>query len=69
MELLKFWKEKIVEIDKPEREKPSLGLLLENEPKNICVLRSEKRFELRLVGEETVLITNLGVVWKLLIPS
>ena len=42
-ELLGFWKENIFEIDTPKREKPSLGLLLENEPETISVQRSEKK--------------------------
>ena len=32
-ELLKFWTEKIIEIDTVERERPSLGLILEKTPK------------------------------------
>ena len=39
-ELLKFWTEKIIVIDSMEREKPSLGLLLEARPKVISVPRS-----------------------------
>ena len=31
-ELLKFWTEKIIEIDPTERERPNLGLLLEKMP-------------------------------------
>ena len=53
--LLKFWTEKIIEIDPVEREKPSLGLILERMPEVISVPRSNK--------------TSLGVVWKLLRPS
>ena len=47
-ELLKFWTEEIVVIDSMEREKPSLGLLLEATPKVISVPRSGKRAELRM---------------------
>ena len=47
-ELLKFWTEKIIVIDSMEREKPSLGLLLEATPKVISVPRSSKRVELRM---------------------
>ena len=32
VELLKFWTEKIIEIDPTERERPNLGLLLEKMP-------------------------------------
>ena len=42
-ELLKFWTEKIIVIDSMEREKLSLGLLLEATPKVITVPRSSKR--------------------------
>ena len=45
-ELLKFWTEKIIDIDSMEREKPRLGLTLERMPKVISVLRSNKRVEL-----------------------
>ena len=38
-ELLKFWTEKIVEIDTVERERPSLGLILEKTPEVISVPR------------------------------
>ena len=44
-ELLKFRTEKIIEIDPTEREKPSLGLLLEKMPDVISVPRSNKRVE------------------------
>ena len=59
-ELLKFW---MIETDASEREKPRLGLLVENEPQTICVPRSEKGVELRLGGEKKGLFTNLVVVW------
>ena len=68
-ELLKFWTEKIVEIDPTERERPSLGLLLEKMLVVISVLRSDKKVELRLGSGDDVLSTNLGTVWKLLRPS
>ena len=47
-ELLKFWTERIMEIDPVERERPSLGLILERTPEVISVPRSSKRVELRL---------------------
>ena len=68
-ELLKFWTEKIVEIDTAERERPSLGLILEKAPEVISVPRSSKRVELKMGNGNGMLVTNLGVVWKLLRPS
>ena len=68
-ELLKFWTEKIIEIDPVEREKPSLGLTLEKTPEVITVPRSNKRVELNMGKGNGMLITNLGTVWKLLGPS
>ena len=68
-ELLKFWTEKIIEIDSMEREKPSLGLILERLPKAISVPRSNKRVELKMGNRNDMMITNLGTVWKLLGPS
>ena len=68
-ELLKFWTEKIVEIDTVERERPSLGLILENTPEVISVLRSGKRVELKMGSGNGMLVTNLGGVWNLLRPS
>ena len=68
-ELLKFWTEKIIEIDSMEREKPSLGLLLETTPKVISVPRSNKRVELKMGNGNGMMTTNLGTVWKLLRPS
>ena len=68
-ELLKFWTEKIVEIDTVERERPSLGLILEKTPEVISVPRSSKRVELKMGNGNGMLITNLGGVWKLLRPS
>ena len=41
-ELLKFWTEKVVEIDPTERERPSPGLLLEKVPDITSVPRSER---------------------------
>ena len=60
-ELLKFWTEKIIEIDARERERTSLGLLLE--------IISDKKVELRLGSGDDVLSTNLWTIWKLLKPS
>ena len=65
-ELLKFWMEKIIVIDSMEREKPSLGLLLEATPKVISVPRSSKRVELGMGNGNGMMTTNLGMVWKLL---
>ena len=62
-DLLKFWTEKVIATDASEKEKPRLGLLVENEPQTICVPRSEKGVELRLGGEKKGLFTNLVVVW------
>ena len=68
-ELLKFWTEKIIVIDSVEREKPSLGLLLEATPKVISVPCSSKRVELRMGNGNGMMTTSLGMVWKLLRPS
>ena len=51
-ELLKFWTEKIIVIDSMEREKPSLGLLLEATPKVISVPRSGKGVESEIENGE-----------------
>ena len=67
-ELLKFWTEKIIEIDPVERERPRLGLTLEKTPEEISVPRSNKRLELKMGNGNGMLITNLGTVWKLLRP-
>ena len=67
-ELLKFWIEKIIEIDPVERERPSLGLTFEKMPEVISVPRSNKRLELKMGNGNRMLITNLGAVWKLLRP-
>ena len=68
-ELLKSWTEKIFEVDSMEREKPSLGLLLETTPKVISMPRSDKRAELKMGKGNGMMTTNLGTVWKLLRPS
>ena len=68
-ELLKFWTEKIINIDPAEREKPSVGLILEKMPELRSLPRSNKRVELKLVNRNGMLVTNLGVVWKLLIEE
>ena len=44
-------------------------ILLHREPETFCVPISEKRVELRLGAEDNVLITKLGVVWRLLRSS
>ena len=68
-ELLKFWTEKIVEIDAVEKERPSLGLILEKTPEVVSIPRSNKRVEVNMGDGNGLLIKNLGVVWKLLRPS
>ena len=68
-ELLKFWKENIIQYDAIERERPSLGLTLEMIPEVISVPRSNKRVELKMGNGNGMLITNFGTVWKLLRPS
>ena len=68
-ELLKFWTEKIMEIDAVEKERPSLGLFLEKTPEVVSIPRSNKRVEVNMGDGNGLLITNLGVVWKLLRPS
>ena len=65
-ELLKFWREKIIVIVSMEREKASLGLLLEATPKVISVPRSSKRVGLRMGSGNGMMTTILGTVWKLL---
>ena len=67
-ELLKFWTEKIIEIDPVKRERPSLCLTLEKMPEIISVPRSNKSVELKVGNGNVMLITNLGTVWKLLKP-
>ena len=68
-ELLKFWTEKVIEIDPAEREKPSLGLILEKTPEVRIVPHSNKGVELKMGNGNSLMVTNLGVVWKLLRPS
>ena len=61
-ELLKFWTEKIIEIDPAERERPSLGLILEKMQEVISIPGSNKRVELKMGNGNGMLITNLGTV-------
>ena len=68
-DLLKFWTEKIIEVDPTERARPSLDLLLEKMPEIISVPRSDKKVKLGLGSGNDVLSTNLGIIWKLLTPS
>ena len=68
-ELLKFGTEKIIEIHPTERERPSLGLLLEKMSEVISGPHSNKRVELKMGNGNDIMITNLGTVWKLLRPS
>ena len=51
-----------MEIDTVERERPSLGLILEKTPEVISVPRSSKRVELKMGNGNGMLTTNLGVV-------
>ena len=67
-ELLKFWTEKIIEIDPVKRERPSLGLTLAKMPEVTSVPRSNKRVELKMGNGNGMLITNLGTIWKLPSP-
>ena len=68
-ELLKFWTEKIIEIDPTERKRSSLGLLYEKMPEIISVPPSDKKIELGLGSGNYVLSKNSGTIWKLLRPS
>ena len=61
-ELLKLRTEKIVETDPTERERPSLGLLVEKMPEVISGPRSNKRVELKMGSGNDMLITKLGTV-------
>ena len=61
-ELLKFWTEKLIETDSIEREKPSLGLILQLMPKVISVTRSNKRVELKRGNGNGMMTTNLETV-------
>ena len=67
-ELLKFWTEKIIEIDPVERERPSLNLTLEKIQEVCSVPRSNKRLKLKLGNGNGMLITNFGTVCKLMRP-
>ena len=68
-ELLKFWTEKIIDIDPTDRERPSLVRLLEKMPEVISVPRLNKTVELKMGNGNDMLVTNLGTVWRLLRPS
>ena len=59
-ELLKFWTEKIVEIDPTESERPSLGLILEKMPEIISLPRSDKKVELKQGGEDDGFVHEFG---------
>ena len=67
-DLLKFWTEKIIEIDPAERERPRIGLILEKIPEVVSGPRSNKKVELKMGNGYGMLVTNLGAVWKLLRP-
>ena len=58
-----------MEIDTVERERPSLGLILEKTPELIRVPRSSKRVKLKMGNGNGMFVSSLGVVWKLLRPS
>ena len=72
-ELLKFWTEKIVEIDPTKRERPSLGLLLEKMSEIISVPRSDKKVELRLGKRKRRVVYKFGdhleVAETILVPT
>ena len=68
-DFLKFWTEKIIEIDPTERGRPSLGLLLVKMPEWISVTRSNKRVELKMGNGNDMLVIKLGTVWKMLRPA
>ena len=68
-ELYKFWTEQIIEIDPTERERRSLGLLLEKMREVISMPRLNKRVDLKMINGNDMLTTNLGTVWKLLRSS
>ena len=68
-ELLKIWREKIIEIDPTEKERPSLGGLLKKVPEVISVPCSNKIMELKMGYGNDILVTSVGIVWKLLRPS
>ena len=68
-ELLKFLTEKTIEIDPTDRKRPSQVLLLEQMPEVISVPHSNKRMELKMGDGNDILVTNLGIVLKLLKPS
>ena len=59
-ELLKFWTERIMEIDAVEKEGPSLGLILEKTPEVVSIPRSDKRVEVNMGDGNGLLTTNLG---------
>ena len=67
--LLKFRIDKIYEIDFLERGKTSIFMNLDKHSKVMWIPRSGVRFILRLGVEESVLNTNLGVIWMLSRPS
>ena len=56
-------------IDPTERERPSLGLLLEKMPEVISVPRSNKRVELNIRNGNDMLVTILRTFRMLLRPS
>ena len=56
--LITFLTEKMIKIDPAEREKPSLGFILEKMAEVISVPRSNKRVELKMGNENGMLVTN-----------
>ena len=60
-QLLKFWIEKIVEVDQTERERPSLGLLLEKMPVVVSVPRSDRKVELIWEAKTTCCLRTWGL--------
>ena len=67
--LLKFWIEKIVEIDLTERERPILGLLLKKVPEVVSTFSGEEVTErVRLSPGKVEHLGNLNVIHKLILP-
>ena len=69
LEMLKFWTERVIEIDGTVKRKPRLGLVLEKVTEVVCIPHSEEKVEMGLGREDKILCTNLRTVWKLLRPS
>ena len=68
-ELAKFWTEKIIEIDPTERERPSLGLLLEKMLEIISVPPSDKSSNEDWEAETTCCLRIWEVTETILVPT